>query len=71
MCVPILLSWQGLVNAIVEVFVVGKDDMATNIVELKRSDISGDVGQATYESFLCDICGGKTTRYIIIVDNHP
>jgi hypothetical protein len=71
MCVPILLSWQGLVNAIVEVFVVGKDDMATNIIELKQSDTIRNIGQATYESFLCDICGCQTTRDIVVVNNHP
>jgi len=34
MCIPILLVWQGLVDTIVEIFVVGEDDMAADIVEL-------------------------------------
>jgi hypothetical protein len=34
MGVPVLLLWQSLVNAIVEVFVVGENNMATDIVEL-------------------------------------
>ena len=32
--IPVILVWQGLVQAVVEVLVVGEDDMATNIVEL-------------------------------------
>jgi hypothetical protein len=34
MCVPIIYLRESLVNAVVEVFVVGEDDMAANIVEL-------------------------------------
>ncbi len=34
MSVPIILLGQCLVDAVIEVFVVGKDDMATDIVEL-------------------------------------
>ena len=32
--VPIRLFWQGLVDAVVKVLVVGEDDMAADIVEL-------------------------------------
>ena len=35
MFVPVFGFGQGLVNAVVEVLVVGEDDMATNIVELR------------------------------------
>lgn len=57
MGVPVLLSWQGLVNAIVEVFVVGKDDMATDVVELETRSVVVKVrSRTTYESFLGDIC---------------
>jgi hypothetical protein len=31
---PVVLVWKGLVNAVVEVFVVGEDNVATDIVEL-------------------------------------
>lgn len=34
MGVPVILLGKGLVNAVVEVLVVGEDDMATDIVEL-------------------------------------
>jgi len=32
--VPVVLVWKGFINAVVEVFVVRKDDMTTDIVEL-------------------------------------
>jgi hypothetical protein len=35
--VPIILLWKGLVNAVVEVLVVGEDNVATDIVELEPS----------------------------------
>lgn len=35
MRVPILCSGEGLVDTIVKVFVVGEDDMSTDIVELR------------------------------------
>lgn len=34
MCIPVILLGQSLVNAVVEVFVVGEDNMSTDIVEL-------------------------------------
>lgn len=36
MCVPVILFWQGLVNAVVEIFVMREDDVPANIVELSR-----------------------------------
>ena len=35
MCVPIVVAGEGLVDAVVEVLVVGEDDMAANVVELR------------------------------------
>jgi hypothetical protein len=32
--IPVVLVGQGFVNAVVEVLVVGKDNVATDIVEL-------------------------------------
>lgn len=32
MTVPVIFFWQSFVNAIIEVFVVGEDDMAANII---------------------------------------
>jgi hypothetical protein len=32
--VPVIILGEGLVDAVVEVLVVGEDDMATDIVEL-------------------------------------
>lgn len=34
MGIPVIILWQSLVDAVVEVLVVGEDDVATNIVEL-------------------------------------
>jgi hypothetical protein len=34
MCVPIFRLWQCLINAVVEVFVVGEDNVAADVVEL-------------------------------------
>lgn len=36
MCVPVILVGQCLVDTVVEIFVVGEDDMAANIVELGK-----------------------------------
>jgi len=35
MCIPIRILGQSFIDAIVEVFVVGKDDMTTNIKQLE------------------------------------
>lgn len=34
MCVPIIVPWKSLLDTIVEVLVMGEDDMASDIVEL-------------------------------------
>jgi hypothetical protein len=34
MCVPVVLLWQCLVDTVVEVLVVGEDNVAADIVEL-------------------------------------
>jgi hypothetical protein len=55
--VPVLLSWQGFVDAVVEVFVVREDDMAADVVELV--DMSGeDVAKRwrMYKAFPGDVC---------------
>ena len=43
---PVILLGQSLVDAVVEVLVVGEDDMATNVVELQNNGVSGG-GAAT------------------------
>lgn len=37
MCVPVIRFGQGLVDAVIEVFVVREDDMSSDIVELQIS----------------------------------
>lgn len=72
MGVPVLLSGQGFINAIVEVFVVGEDDMAADVVELRgESDGVERRKERTYESFLCDICGSQATWHFVVVNDHP
>lgn len=39
MGVPIVLLGEGLVDTVIEVFVVGEDDMAADIVELEREQV--------------------------------
>ena len=56
MGIPVVLVGQGFVNAVVEVLVVGKDNVATDIVE---------------EAFWSDIGRGKTTRRLVGINNHP
>jgi hypothetical protein len=34
MSVPVLLLWERLINTVVEVFVVGEDDVSADVVEL-------------------------------------
>jgi hypothetical protein len=36
MCEPVIVVGERLVNAVVEVLVVGEDDMATDVVELQQ-----------------------------------
>jgi hypothetical protein len=66
--IPVFGLGQCLINAIVEVLVVGEDDMATNIVELgvKTLDSSRvNWGWQTHEAFRSDIRRGKTTRGLV------
>lgn len=41
MCVPVFLLRQGFVDAIVEVFVMGENDMTANVVKLKVQSVFG------------------------------
>jgi hypothetical protein len=74
MAVPVVVLGESLVDAVVEVLVVGEDDVATDIVELRsvssesRHSIAVDY---TYEAFRGDIGGSKTTGGLVAVDNHP
>jgi hypothetical protein len=82
-CEPVVILGESLVDAVVEVLVVGKDNVATDIVQLfpgekKGSDWGVPRGswstrkiQVTYEAFRGHISGGKTTRGLVGVDNQP
>jgi ABC-type hemin transport system substrate-binding protein len=75
--VPVIFLGQGLVNAVVEVLVVGEDDVAANIVELvgSRSAQAATIEQqrrlSTYETLGSNVSAGKTTGLIGRVDDEP
>jgi hypothetical protein len=45
-CVPVVVAGEGLVDAVVEVLVVGEDDVAADVVELGtvRGEVNGWAG---------------------------
>jgi hypothetical protein len=69
--IPVGFVWQCLVDAVVEVLVVGENDMATDIVKLDIVSFwkSLKKHRVTYEAFWGDIGGGKSTRGLVGVDN--
>lgn len=80
MDVPVIVLGEGLVQAVVEVLVVGEDDMATDVVQLKRdsncqrNDLNARLQNSeseTYETLRSDISAGKTTGLVRRVDNQP
>lgn len=72
MSVPVLLFWQRLIDAVVEVLVVREDNVAADIVELSPSvrDSERYRGE-TYEALWGHICGGKTAGSLVAVDDQP
>jgi len=74
MSVPILFFGQGFVNAVVEIFVVGENNMAANIVKLfalALACIFSNKSKKTYEAFWSHIRRSKATRCSIGVNDHP
>ena len=73
--VPVIILGEGLVDAVVEVLVVGEDDVTTDIVKLtgvsERSDEEGVGKNETYETFGGHIGGSQTTRNLVVVDDQP
>lgn len=83
--VPVVLLGESLIDAVVEVLVVGENDVATNIVQLETinpvslsissnrgviSYVKGRRGK-TYESFGGHVRGGKTTGSLVGINNQP
>ena len=56
MVVPVLVLGEGLVQTVVEVLVVGEDDVSSNIVQ---------------EAFRGDVGGGQTAGGFVGVDQQP
>ncbi len=74
MGVPVIGIWQRLINAVVKVFVVGKDDMATNVVELDNVQRDVDTRVAfsfTYKALGSDVCRGQASGYFVRVNDQP
>ncbi|KAI6762824.1 hypothetical protein HG530_008804 [Fusarium avenaceum] len=73
--VPVIILGESLVDAVVEVLVVRKDNVATDIVQLEES--SGQLlfcrrmAATTYETLGGDVSAGKTTSLVRRVDNQP
>ena len=79
MSVPVFGIGERFVNAVVEIFVVGKNDMPADIVELEVASVIG-FGVAwfeavengkTYEAFGSDVCGSEAAWGFVGVDDHP
>lgn len=83
---PVVLLGESLIDAVIEVLVVGEDNVATDIVQLfqggkevVRSGVSAGSNrqpkknnkEATYETFRGNVGRGQTTRSLIGVDNQP
>ena len=84
MSIPVILLWQCLVDAVVEVLVVRKDDMAADIVELGMRGllISGasltarelpgaSWDETTHESLGSDIGGCEATSLFVGINDQP
>jgi hypothetical protein len=75
---PVLGLGKGLIDTVVEVLVVGEDNVATDIVELEGSRQCWDCRQAegagrrsTHEAFGGDICRGQATGSLVGIDDQP
>lgn len=74
---PVVLLGEGFVDAVIEVLVVGEDDMATDIVQLVESRSACSFDRRcrgmwrTYEALGRGVGAGKTAGLIGRVDNQP
>ena len=77
MGVPVVIMGKGLVNAVVEVLVVGEDDMAADIVQLRGAALASmrekprEEAAETYETLRSHVSASKTTGLGVGVDNEP
>lgn len=73
MAEPVIVAGEGLVDAVVEVLVVGEDNVATDVVKLDKVSFErgNGVEESTYEAFGGDIGRGQTTGDLVVVDDHP
>lgn len=79
MGVPVLILGERLVNAVIEVLVVGEDNVATDVVQLPRRSIhvlvlAGSPTEPlgiTHEALRGHVGGSKTTGSLVGVDDQP
>jgi hypothetical protein len=70
---PVVVVGQSLVDAVVEVLVVGEDDVAADVVELVasvRGERQLDFG-CTHEALRGGVGRGQTTGGLVGVDDQP
>lgn len=75
MSVPVIVLGESLVDAVVEVLVMGEDNVATDIVQLEESSgqllFYRSLAATTYETLGGGVSAGKTTSLVRRVDNQP
>lgn len=77
--VPIVILGESLVNAVVEVFVVGENNVATDVVQLPRMSVHVSIlvgvvnrrPRSTYEALRGHVGGGKATGCLVGVNDQP
>jgi hypothetical protein len=74
--VPIGLVGESLVDAVIEVLVMGEDNVAANIVELSMAVSAAQLDMrvvccGTHEALRSNIGRGKSTGNLVGVDNQP
>lgn len=73
---PVIVVGEGLVDAVIEVFVVGEDNVTTDIVELWAAGLATFfrfrcLQGSTYETFGSHIGGSQTTGSLVAVNDQP
>lgn len=74
---PVVLLGKSLVKAVIEVLVVGENNVAADIIQLFCHESTSATCNGsflvgwTYEAFRSHICGRETTRLLARVDDQP
>lgn len=76
MAEPVIVVGEGLVDAVIEVLVVGEDNVTADIVELWEAGLAmffrfRCLQGSTYETFGGHIGGSQTTGSLVAVNDQP